>query len=319
MIIKTPEELKQHISVIAKNDFDLLKPFLKRAKRYLLRIIGTATYNAALAHYISQDYKNVNDVGYVQADAAKQRLDQLVDRIQDALVYYAYFLFSPEANVILTDSGYQVKWTEHNRPAQEWQLNKVVDSILTTAHENIDNLLDYLDENVDNFSFWDSSEEVQENKSLFINNAREFSGYFDIKDSRRIWIQLKSIQERMERVHILPAINSTRFADIHEEVIDGDISEANQLILDRICPALAFITMAEAVKLLPAQELVSVTQGNYNDLYQTGMQELKVLENYITVLDNALIEDEDDQGDEEFKGSVATDDDDLKEQKGFRM
>ncbi len=318
MIIKTTDEIRQHIAVIADNEFDILKPFLKRAKRYIINVIGNATYQAALAHYTTSDYHNVNDDGYEAVDDAKGRLDVLVDRIQDALVYYAHHLYSPEANVIMTDSGFRVPWSDNVRPAQQWQVDKVELSMLETAHEFVDELLLYLDENENNFTFWDASSQIQKNRARFINSAKIFSQFFDIKNSRRIFLMFKPIISEMERKRILPIIGDARYAEIHDQIIDKDVLPANQLIIDHINPALAFFTVYTAMKRLPKAELSSILTYDTNDIKDTAFSELTALENYITKLDNELLPDAE-KLPEEYKPLLDISDKDLESSKSIAL
>ena len=318
MIIKTTDEIRQHIAVIADNEFDILKPFLKRAKRYLITIVGVQTYDAAHAHYVSTDYRNVNNDDYEAVDAEKGRLDVLVDRVQDALVYYAHHLYSPEANVIMTDSGFRVPWSDNVRPAQEWQVNKVEASMLETAHAFVDELLLYLDEEVEHFDFWDSSDEIQENRERFINSADDFSDYFDIRNSRRIFLMFKPIISEIERKRILPIIGEARYTEIHDQIKDGDVQADNQLILDHINPALAFFVVYTAMKRLPKVDLESVLNYDTNDIKETAFSELTTLENYINKLDNASLPD-DEQLPEEYKPLLDISDEDLESSKSISL
>lgn len=318
MIIKTTDEIRQHIGVVADNEFDILIPFLKRSRRYVINVIGKATYAAALAHYKSDDYRNVNADDYEPVDEDSGRLDVLVDHLQDALVYYAHHLYSPEANVIMTDSGFRVPWTDSVRPAQEWQVKGVVASMLDSAHELVDELLIYLDENEDNFDFWDSSEEIQENRARFINSALQFSDFFDIKNSRRIFLMLKPIISEFERKRILPVIGQERYDDIHKEIVDEDITAPNQLILDRIQPALAFFVIYTAIKRLPKEELSSISNNDPKDIQETAFSELQFLENYITKLDNELLPD-DEKEPETFEPLLDISDEDLESQKSISV
>lgn len=319
MIIKTTEEIRQHTSVIsAANDFEELKSYIKRATRYLIRYIGDTTYNAALAHYKSGDYTNPNDQLY-QPNTNKEKLDRLVDHIQDAVVNYALFLYVPQGNIILGDDGFKVTWTESQRPAQEWQVKKVEKSILTTAHELFDDLLDYLEANVDEFDFWDASEKIKENRARFINSAREFSKWFNIDDSRRLFLLLLPLLDEVERKHITPELGETKTAEIREQILDDDtdISAANQTILDLVRPAEAVLTMYLATSRYPKKQLVPFDELDRNALRDAGFANLQELSAHMNELENAMLDD-DEQLTTEYKPSDY-DDDDLTDMKTFSV
>lgn len=293
MIVKTIDELRQHIGVIGDNDIMILRPFLKRSKRYLTDIISNDVYITALNHYDSDDYRNVNEDDYQPVDDDTAILDNLVDKVQDALIYYAHYLYSPEANVIMTDNGFRVPWSDTVRPAQEWQINKVEKSILESSHELIDQLIEFLDENVDSIDSWDGSDAIVATRARFINSAKDFNTIFYINNSGRIFLLLKPIITEVQRKYILPIIGKERFDTILDQIKDGDLQPENEDILDYINPALAFRTMEIAAKRIPKDEISKITNLDPTDLHDTAVQELQNLENYIASLDNlTLSEDE---------------------------
>lgn len=292
MIIKTTNEVQQHITAIAAdNDFSQLKPHLKRAKRYVISFIGKECYDAALEHYNSDDYRNVNEENYSPAvaddtEGSTRLLDELVDKIQDCLIYYAHNTYTPEANVIMTDSGFRVPWSETVRPAQQWQIEKVEKSFVETAFEFLDVLIDFLDENIEVFDFWGGTTEMDKSKEMFINSASEFSEYYDIRKSGRLFILLKPLIKEMERIHITPAIGIIRSDDLHENIKDGDETPEDKILITLINRALSFLTISEAIKRIPKEELYPIAAMDYIDIYNKGKAELTILESEIYKLDN---------------------------------
>lgn len=257
-MISNTQELQQHIRLISQNDFDNIRPSLKRAERYVSRVTGQRTWEAALAHYRSTDYGNVHTQGYQPKDETSGLMDQLVDRIQDPLVHYAYYLWSPQANVILSDSGYQVVWSESMRPAQEWQIRKAEQSLLDTAHEFMDDLVEFLDRHIDAFEFWGGSEEQASSHELLIRSAREFSLQIPINDSRRLFIELKPHIQRSEHSYILPVIGRERFDLLKERQKDGELTPEDETLLGFIRPPLAHMALWHASAMLP----VDILPGN---------------------------------------------------------
>lgn len=265
MMIQTTEELQQHIRLIGSNDFDNLKPMLKRAKRYIVRLVGVETWDAAETHYNSEFYTNphlppvdpdpdADPPEEPDYDAAK--MNELVDRIQDALVHYAYWLYSPQGNVILTDSGYQVAWNENLRPALQWQIDKAVQSLLDTAHEFMDDLIEYLDAEFlddEDLTFWAGTTEEDKTKELFLNNAREFGNYVNIDDSRRLYLEVRPFIVEAEKVHIVPTLGSEDFATLKEKQKDDELEPADLLVIALVQAALAPLSMAAAITTLPIE------------------------------------------------------------------
>ncbi|MDD3815979.1 MAG: hypothetical protein PHZ02_15190 [Desulfocapsaceae bacterium] len=275
MIIKTTEELQQHIRMITNGDFDNVKPSLKRAARYIIRVVGKEVWEAAETHYNSEYYNNVNDPDYEPWTPEEEDppetppetpdpdpeeepidyslLDQLVNYIQDALVHYAYWLWSPQGNVIFSDTGYQEAKNDNLQPAPAWKIEKAEQSLLDTAHEFVDDLIEFLDEHIEAFEFWAGSEHQAETKSLFLNSAREFSRYYNINDSRRFYIEIRRFIIEAEKSHIAPIISRETLDLLKEKQKDGDLENDDNALIEEIRPALAYLVMHHAISLLPLE------------------------------------------------------------------
>lgn len=252
-MIKTTEELQQHIRIITNGDFNNVRPSLKRASRYIIRVVGKEVWEASESHYNSDDYQNVHNSDYEQEDEGLQLLDQLVDRIQDALVHYAYWLWSPQANVILSDTGYQEATTENLKPAPAWKIEKAEQSLLDTAHEFLDDLIEFLDEHIEEFEFWSGSEHQAETKALFLNSAREFSKYYNINDSRRLYTEIRRFIIEAEKSYITSIITKEKMEILKEKQKDGDLENDDNALIEEIRPALAYLAMHHAISLLPIE------------------------------------------------------------------
>jgi hypothetical protein len=176
-------------------------------------------------------------------------------------VHYAYWLWSPQAAVILSDSGYQVAHTENLKPAPLPQIERAEQSILDTAHEFMDDLIEFLDENVEVFEAWAGSEEQGKTKEHFINNAREFSMYVNINNSRRLFIELLPYLAEAELSYILPVLGKELYDQIIEQQKDGDLEGEEEEEIEPVDPelmihirrALAYLTMYHATAVLPVE------------------------------------------------------------------
>jgi hypothetical protein len=302
-MIKTTQELQQHIRMITNGDFDNVRPSLKRASRYIIRVVGKEVWEAAENHYKSDKYNNVHEADYapwapdpddppVEDQQDYGLLDQLVDRVQDALVHYAYWLWSPQGNVIFSDTGYQEASSDNLKPAPAWKIEKAEQSLLDTAHEFVDDLIEFLDINIEEFEFWAGSEHQAETKALFLNSAREFSRYYNINDSRRLYIELRRFIIEAEKSYIATIITREKLELLKEKQKDGDLENADQALIEEIRPALAYLAMYHGITLLPLEifpgsitERVSGSTSNQkrtgarNELLNALTETLKTLAN----------------------------------------
>jgi hypothetical protein len=273
-MIKTSEELHQHIRMITHGDFDNVRPSLKRASRYIIRTVGKEVWDAAEAHYQSDDYRNVHADDYEAVSEDTALLDQLVDRVQDALVHYAYWLWSPQGSVLLSDSGYQEASSDNLKPAPAWKIEKAEQSLLDTAHEFVDDLIEFLDEHIEDFEFWAGSEHQAETKALLLNSAREFSRYYNINDSRRLYIELRRFIIEAEKSYIASIITREKLDLLKEKQKDGDLENADNAMIEEIRPALAYLAMYHGISLLPLEifpgSITERVSGSTSNQKRTG-------------------------------------------------
>lgn len=239
MLFQTTEELKQFLPVTESFGFDDLSRFIEVAEREDIII------------YLSQEEYDTLHTAYHNSDISQPPDTDLLKLVRIPLANMAMFKFIPFGNVNIGKAGFTVTETTSEKIASNARTEDLKDACLEAYHQGIEQLLLFLEANTAIYTDWASSDAATEYKSCFINTAIEFHKWFAINKSRRIFVSVKAIMQRVELMHIKSITGEDLYDEIKTQIEDDNISAANQLLLDIIRPAVANLTIASATVELP--------------------------------------------------------------------
>jgi hypothetical protein len=279
MLFSTIAQIREYVAINVGNEFNAIKPYIKQAEtKFIKPIIGKDVYDS------------LND--YLQAsDQTTAIMNELVEKVRLPLIYYAYYLYAPIGNVQVSSSGIHIVTNENKKTAFEWQIDKLETSWLNTAHDFIEDLLEFLDENQSDIDGWKDSVEYTKAHSLFILSAKQFNEYVFINQSRRLYTAMVGIIADIERKYILPQIGADMFNALKTEMQASDgPSPANQTLIDKIASCVAKYTMARTVKefsieIIPQGLFEKVVQVSMNAKQSASADKISMYTNELT--DNA--------------------------------
>lgn len=291
-LFKTVTDIKNYISVNVTTEFDTIKPYIEQAQiKFIKPVLGKILYNKLVDWVDSED-----------SDDSTGFMDDLLIKVKLPLIYYAYYLYAPIGNIQIGDRGFQIDTSETKKTAFEWQIDKVMESWLNTAHDFIEELILWLEEFVEEHDSdsgiihedivaWANSDAYTISHDLFINTADDFNEEMFINKSRRLFVALRPIMKSIERKHILPVLGEDYYNELKNAIQDRKISSDNQVIINKIRPALAHLTISRAlseisVDILPEGNFINWKQGIINAKRPAGL-------NYISWLKQELKKDGD--------------------------
>ena len=306
--------MKELIGFIHKSiNFDNLKSYFVFAERDMRKIIGQDVLKVADDHYNSDNFLLATPDDDHPEYAI---LDQLVSRIQYPMAVHAYRRYVPSSDIAHSEKGRQIFVSDNDKPAFEWQIEKDNENLLALAHEATDVLIEFLDENIDVkvgltdelLIPWDTSPAYKETKELFIPCVDEFEKVYLIGGSRATFLTLAPFMRRVQDNEICAVLGVDRYLEILEQYTDGDLSDGNKLILDKVRPPLALLTLSIASKRLSAQILPSGIFTNVvtnvikskspaskqdrneisSNLEKDGLREMAKLQEYLRKIDVAV-------------------------------
>jgi|GEM_PF-820775 len=250
-IITTIDEVQDHIPVQMTSEIEVIKPFLSNIERsFLKKLIGInqlkaliIVYEAAYSVYkdlSESDRENKRPIDFIEDEDIREA----VDLAQKLVVGIGYHNAVPILSVKIGSSGIQVFSNTDTKQAFNWQVEDVKASLLDIGYEAIEELLTHLEESPDKFSEYIDSPEYISNEEFLINNATEFSKYFEIKNSRFVFSSISYLIRRIEMQVVKPLLGANFFSLLKETNLTG-----NYKILadDYIKPGIALLTGAKAI------------------------------------------------------------------------
>jgi hypothetical protein len=256
-------EIKDLIGFIyASTNFDNLITYIGFAERDLKKIIGKELYAVAEGHYKSEHYF------LAEADADHPEyaiLDELVKKIQFPVAVNAYRRYVPSIDLQHSDKGRQITVTNEDKPAFEWQIEKDNENLISLANEGVDFLLEFLDDHIDDKAGtetdspyllpWGASKEFQATRELLIFNVDQLERIYSVKGSRLVYLSLVPFMRQVQDNEIRSCFSEEQWKDLKDQLLDGDFSDNNKVIIEQARAPLALLALSMAIRRLSVEIL----------------------------------------------------------------
>lgn len=239
-LIKTTAELKKYVAVQQNTEIRSILPDLDRVEdEFIVRHLGQTQYAELLT-------------GYGSTTLLTPALGFLLEKVQAALANLALAEYADVGQVVISDAGFQINVQDTVKTAFAWQIEGVKGYFLRNGYNALEKLLRFLEENRAAYPLWVNSEAYTIFKSHLVNSATEFSAWCDISESRRTFLALRPIMRTVEQLTIAPQITPGLHQQLLGEIRTGAaLSEPAATLLELLRPAVAHLTIADAIPVLP--------------------------------------------------------------------
>ena len=196
-LLKTIADVKDYVSVNKNIDFASIEPYLKQADRkYIKPIIGDFIYD---------DYATTTPTGIEL---------KVYELLCEASANLAWFLYLPLTNVQVSDNGISVAQGESFKAAEWWQIKDLRRSFIDAGFSALDEALVLMEANEASFSPWETTEGYTIFKELFVKRTDTFNRWFNISNSRRTFIALRSSMLDTHHNYFTSKLNDATIATI---------------------------------------------------------------------------------------------------------
>lgn len=243
MLIKNAQEIKNHLSTVQKNiNFDTWKAYIQTAERSYI-----------IPHISKAQYELLNAAHNAVPTTLTAIQTELMSYIQPAIAHYTLYLIFPLLNISVSEQGIVQNQGESFATARQSDAQEARRESIKLADTLLDEALLFLESNKAQFPTWSGSTAYTLSKELLINSAEQFNKYIPaINNSRRAYLRLRPEIQNTENLHIAKTISPALLAEIKTQLLAGTVTANNQKILDLAIPALAHLTMYEALPALSA-------------------------------------------------------------------
>jgi hypothetical protein len=244
MLFTEISELKAHVRITESFNMDDIRHHIRTVEEdYLIPAISQNQYDDLLAAYEASIAETPTPLS---ADNKK-----LLEKCRDVIAPIAMYYFTPDAPFISGQTGMMVPEQDDKRTAEKWMIDRAMFASYKRGLKAIDRLLEYLEKNIDTFILWAESDSYTIYKQGFINSVKQFEKFVRIGNSRRTFLALQPIMDRIEENRIQSAISPDLYDAIKEQILDDDLTPENKKLLYKIQSAVANLTIAEGIMQLP--------------------------------------------------------------------
>jgi hypothetical protein len=243
MLFTTVEEIRKHHHVLFTFSMDAIIPYLRKVeKEYIIPAISEVEFDNLQAAYDA----------FLDGTPMQPKEAKLLNEVRDVLAPLAIHYYMPFAQGKAGQSGIFITDNGEQSPAPKWMIDRMMSTSLENGMQAIDHLYEFLEKRQNTYTDWADSDSYTIFKSSFINTVKEFEKHIKIGNSRRTFLAMQPIIQRIEFARFENVLSVELFDEIKEEIEDDSISPANKKLLERyIRPALAHLTMSEAILDLP--------------------------------------------------------------------
>jgi hypothetical protein len=232
-LVDSIDDFRQHVALNASADADYfrqLEPDMLLAEHdYLRPALGTVFFDELLL------------------DASSEAA-QLRPLLAFSLANLTMVSFLDVAQVQISGSGVQIISGEREKTAFQWQINALKTNLGRKGFNGLEKALGYLEQHAADFPTWAASETAQRTREHFINTASEFSTYYNISNARLTFQALSSLLHKTERFRLEVALGTDFYQELKQQLRDQALTPENaSLVTDYLRPALAHLTMAQAI------------------------------------------------------------------------
>jgi len=270
-IFSSIEELRDFITLDISSDFETIKPYIIQAEKEVREITGDELFDLVV-EYVNQEPEDPENPEDEPEDDNSERFDLLLPYMRSSLANFGYLYAIDKLNVNVGNTGITVASNNNFTPANEWRITNLKNSLQTSADDSQEELLKFLENNVGDYDEWVDSDAYSFQKKFYINNASEFFNSISKKITRTYFLSLREYVLLSEN-DVIEAISKELNDEIKAEILNGDVSENNQILLNWIKPAVCYLALSKKEK--------------NEDWRQQGAKNIKQLRNYL----NANAED----------------------------
>lgn len=187
-LIKSIEDLQEHIGISSHFDFLKLQPHIGRAERkFIIGMVGREQF--------------ADFVAYTDSDMVIKEVKKL---LEEATACFGMSLGLPVINSSVTNSGVKSNKNQDTDKAAWYEVKDLIRTYRSTANEALDSALELMENNPDKFPKWVASEQYSIFNDFIVKQTSEFNSGFYIHNNRQTFLALKPYMKEVEEQYLIP-------------------------------------------------------------------------------------------------------------------
>lgn len=182
-----------------------LEPKLFPATDLVIELIGQPLYDSL--------------VGIYEASSASGNDAEFLRRVQTVIMTDGYRDYAKDNDLSHSPNGRLNQVDDKQKLAWEWQIVNSDKKMERDYYSQLDKLIKYMDKSV---SGWKNTQAFKETNNSFVRTTADIDYYFNINDSRLLFLKLMPGIKKAERDHIIPLITKSKYDSLITALKDND-------------------------------------------------------------------------------------------------
>lgn len=228
-----------------------------------------------------EQYNELHDWYKVETPAENEELEKLLYQVQRALTYYTLLEAAPTMMLDFGDGGMMEGAPDGQTSARQWTVKSAIDYFSSNADTFAESVLQFLEKNHEDYLTWDNSDFRKEARAQFISSGKMWvDAGADICQPHRFFLNRQKSIKRVEEIQIQEILGSTFFSELKTKLKDGDPTEDEKALIEKIKPVVAYYALADSIPKVSFQLTSSgLRLLNVND----GIRESRVVDTDLIV------------------------------------
>ena len=245
------EEFKKYLPVNINLRFETLASHLALCEENYIRTLLGAELFDRLADYVADNSEEDEESLVPEPTVAENEEENsvespvavLVDKVRFALIRLAIWKGYDIIASNISDTGVSAEVDKENRLFR-YQEENIKRTLKEEGFNYLDNILEFLEENAQNFPDYAHSDYALESSQTLIRNTRMFNEYYNIDNSRLVFLKMRHYIRDVELIELQHRIG----AEFYQELLTADESLPKyEDILSYIRNYIVYASVAEGI------------------------------------------------------------------------
>ncbi|MEM9836166.1 MAG: DUF6712 family protein [Bacteroidota bacterium] len=226
--------------VNANTAWETIEPFVEQAEElFLIPHVGREFFD-----HLDEQY-NGNGID------SESKLTRVFHLLRTALASYISYIALPELALRVGDAGIRENNNRESTSARQWVYKENMWKAQLKAFQFLDKALKIMEEEVESgntdFNTFKNSSTYTISRRYFIASATALARYFNIANSRQTYVKLRPYMEKVQERDFRPLLGDELYDLLASQHLDGNLTEANEKLMQSLRRELAELTVAECI------------------------------------------------------------------------
>ncbi|MDR2003599.1 MAG: hypothetical protein LBQ74_11245 [Prevotella sp.] len=236
-------ELRPYIAVSSALSFLKFQTAVRNASGLFIRpIVGEGIVNK-----LQEIYDGITDISVITEDTPDKDI-RLLYYAQRASAFLSFWYDYDEMQVMIGDSGLKRQEAESVKTPYKYQELSMKEGFRQKGFDGLDNLIAFLEENTQDYPEYKDSEYYTQTQESIVRNTKEVNRYYNINNSRLVFLRLKTNFRIIEDTVIAPRLGADLYDDFKAAISSESPEEKYTRLREKLIPVVVFYAVQRLIR-----------------------------------------------------------------------